>query len=646
MSQNLDTNGLSGYAKIYAEARKSGKDDASAHKAAQNWQASQSNTPTPSPFNYTSSASPVTGGGGGSGQTQTRQGHYNSSGGYYQGAPGQSDRDRTLEAIGYYRERGMTDELNKALQWANQHGYNTGQTQQGYFDPYKGPMGNYVGAPGQSDYDRTREAMEYYMRNGLTNNYIAALNYANQKGYDYSKANKPTVYITQDAYDFQKNLIAKDPKVAFMASDIRNPWVKVGQYAPAPFTNPITGEQGTGGDYFYRSPYGNVSYAIPDAGRQGSIARARAVGLPDISKNFVPIDKNTFWSALRMGADTNKAGELAAKEITFDDFRENIPTPKATMVGGVDTNPAKSSYDQDFQKTFADSARALGYGDDVIKQATPGIIMSPYGLTGYAAEYAASRDMGADDTAAHKIAGDLKDQTVPSWYDRNDPDNKMVTVTPEMVQQYTQQPNTATPTPSPAPAPGVIPPGTGGTQPQPGVVPAPFDGMWGDFMNWAQSLAPNQGAAGVQPTNYAEYQQNIANMLSPLLETQVTALNRSRDETLEAIDNDFARRGFYGHQDNLNKAAESVGRFGEAEAMLRANFLADVSRQAGPLYQAEIDRLRSDDNAWRQTMVNLGLAMMNGMIEQARFVRDDAYRNAVLARLIGLDTLDAFGQVK
>lgn len=53
---------------------------------------------------------------------------YNAAAGYYVGKAGQSDEDRTREAISYYASKGMTQQLNNALNYAARQGYNIATT--------------------------------------------------------------------------------------------------------------------------------------------------------------------------------------------------------------------------------------------------------------------------------------------------------------------------------------------------------------------------------------------------------------------------------------------------------------------------------------------------------------------------------------
>lgn len=64
----------------------------------------------------------------------------------------------------------------------------------GYYDAAKGV---YVGDSGQSDYDRTIEAIKYYEKNGMTSQRQSAVNYASGKGY------------TQPGYTASKTTVTK-----------------------------------------------------------------------------------------------------------------------------------------------------------------------------------------------------------------------------------------------------------------------------------------------------------------------------------------------------------------------------------------------------------------------------------------------------
>ena len=125
-------------------------------------------------------------------------GYYDASKGYYVGAEGMSDFQRTQSAIDYYRQNNMYDQLAAAQAYAQRMGYNipSTPTSGGYYDPSKG---YYVGAEGMSDFERTKNAIDYYRERNMSEQLAAAQAYAQRMGYDIStpKADPgPYGYIT------------------------------------------------------------------------------------------------------------------------------------------------------------------------------------------------------------------------------------------------------------------------------------------------------------------------------------------------------------------------------------------------------------------------------------------------------------------
>ena len=94
-------------------------------------------------------------------------GYYDTSKGYYVGAEGMSDFQRTQSAIDYYRQNNMYDQLAAAQAYAQRMGYNipSTPTSGGYYDPSKG---YYVGAEGMSDFERTQNAINYYRERNMS----------------------------------------------------------------------------------------------------------------------------------------------------------------------------------------------------------------------------------------------------------------------------------------------------------------------------------------------------------------------------------------------------------------------------------------------------------------------------------------------
>lgn len=104
------------------------------------------------------------------------------------------------------------------------------------------------------------------------------------------------ILISQAGYDLQKqglDYFGPNWTGNYGQLDIRNPNVKVGEYAPTAFTNPITGKTQDPGSGWYC--YNGASKAFPmnDSDHQRAIDIAASQGI-DISNNWKPIDLPTF----------------------------------------------------------------------------------------------------------------------------------------------------------------------------------------------------------------------------------------------------------------------------------------------------------------------------------------------------------------
>ena len=231
-----------------------------------------------------------------------------------------------------------------------------------------------------------------------------------------SPANTGTgrIKLSQADYDAQKSLIDSPGfSGSFGARDYRNGNVDIGDYTPTSARNPITGKTEA-----LSSHRGGGIYSNKMAQQGMDVARSQ--GLGDISSTFKNIDVPTWQNAMRIGADNDSALQLASGELKSlgPDFKL---TP--TMLSIDTSTKGNGSYDPNFYKgAFADSARALGYGNQDIAAATKGKqLLSPFGLTGHAAEFAYSRDQGLDEAQATEMAmagtqGDFGG--LPSWYDQ------------------------------------------------------------------------------------------------------------------------------------------------------------------------------------------------------------------------------------
>lgn len=170
----------------------------------------------------------------------------------------------------------------------------------------------------------------------------------------------------------------------------------------------------------------------------------------------------------------------------------------------------------------------------------------------------------------------------------------------------------------------------------------PYQNMMDQFYNRFSQYMTDPTANQETPT-LDEYINTLYGQLSPQLDTQLNELNQNKKDSQESLTNDFIRRGFGWQGAHQLEASELNDKYTDSEANLRANFLASVVNAATPLYQAEISRVASSKSAYNQFMVNLGLQLMNGAIDSARFAADDSYRQATLAILFGDNALSNFG---
>ena len=130
-------------------------------------------------------------------------GYYDASKGYYVGAEGMSDLQRTQSAIDYYRQNNMSEQLAAAQAYAQSKGYNIPSTPSsgGYYDASKG---YYVGAEGMSDLQRTQSAIDYYRQNNMSEQLAAAQAYAQSKGYNIPSTPSTTPDVAYDDKDIQQ----------------------------------------------------------------------------------------------------------------------------------------------------------------------------------------------------------------------------------------------------------------------------------------------------------------------------------------------------------------------------------------------------------------------------------------------------------
>lgn len=128
-------------------------------------------------------------------------GYYDPKTGAWIGDAGQSEADRTRDAINYYSKTpGMETQLQNAMKWSEQSYKPATTTATAYpaatntntvktSSPSNTIMGGaYQGTAGQSDYDRTGSAIDYYTKNNMTDQLNAAKLWAQQNGYTYPAA--------------------------------------------------------------------------------------------------------------------------------------------------------------------------------------------------------------------------------------------------------------------------------------------------------------------------------------------------------------------------------------------------------------------------------------------------------------------------
>ena len=142
-----------------------------------------------------SSGNNKTSSGGGSSNTGSSSGNSGGSsngkasntlpGGSYQSSTAKSDAERTSEAIkSYSAPGGDKSKLAAAISYANKKGYTTSTSSGQPSNTQAG--GSYQGKAGQSDADRTNDAITAYQKSGDKDKLAAALAYAKKQGYDVS----------------------------------------------------------------------------------------------------------------------------------------------------------------------------------------------------------------------------------------------------------------------------------------------------------------------------------------------------------------------------------------------------------------------------------------------------------------------------
>jgi hypothetical protein len=171
----------------------------------------------------------------------------------------------------------------------------------------------------------------------------------------------------------------------------------------------------------------------------------------------------------------------------------------------------------------------------------------------------------------------------------------------------------------------------------------PFQGLWSDFM---KNYVPQYITQPTTTTaDLSTYTKTIQDQLAPILETQVANLAAQRKQAKKDAETDLAKRGFFGQLPSAEKMDQVNSTYDNSEANLRANYLSTVLDKAFPLYSQSLSQDAATKTAYNQNMLSLGLAVMNGMIDQNKFIADEAYRKAALAKLTASDVTSLFGTV-
>ena len=104
--------------------------------------------------------------------------------------------------------------------------------------------------------------------------------------------------------------------------------------------------------------------------------------------------------------------------------------------------------------------------------------------------------------------------------------------------------------------------------------------------------------------------------------------------------------GVYNSDMNETEAAKIYANYATDQALRDANYQAILAELTDSAYQNQLNQALAYEQQWNQNMLNLGLQLLNGQIDEARFISDDAYRNALLSQGIANDVLSQFGIIK
>lgn len=170
-----------------------------------------------------------------------------------------------------------------------------------------------------------------------------------------------------------------------------------------------------------------------------------------------------------------------------------------------------------------------------------------------------------------------------------------------------------------------------------------FEDTWNKFMEWAQ---PYMKKPDISTPDYDEILDRYTSRTKPLYDYQMDIANRNKQNDITALMENLASRGVYNSDMNETEAAKIYANYATDQALRDANYQAILAELTDSAYQNQLNQALAYEQQWNQNMLNLGLQLLNGQIDEARFISDDAYRNALLFQGIANDVLSQFGIIK
>jgi hypothetical protein len=167
-----------------------------------------------------------------------------------------------------------------------------------------------------------------------------------------------------------------------------------------------------------------------------------------------------------------------------------------------------------------------------------------------------------------------------------------------------------------------------------------FDDAWNKFLTWAE---PYMKKPDISTPNYDEMLDRYTSRTRPLYDYQMDIANRNKEKDITALAENLASRGVYNSDMNETEAAKIYAQYATDQALRDANYQATLVGLTDSAYNNQLNQSLSYEQQWNQNMLNLGLQLLSGQIDEARFIADDAYRNALLSQGISSDVLNYYG---